>query len=95
MKVIWAGSFESKQGKEKITLDVPEGSEDELYALKKSVRNGKEIMLIELSTDIPAYEFDQIIPICRMIEDSRNQEYRRGLREAAEAMEETLLKEGG
>lgn len=54
----------------------------------------KEIEFGMQSKEIPAYEFDQILPICRMIEESRQKEYKRGLSEAAEAMEQTLLKGG-
>ena len=46
MIVHWGGSFESKEGKEKITLYVPEGSDEELYLIKKAVKNGTPLRLI-------------------------------------------------
>ena len=102
MKVIWKGSIELESGVNKITLVVPEGADDELHLIKKAVKRGEEIALVVMAqVDIPAWEFDQIIPICRMIEESRQKMYEKGISDAmnaqsdvSEAMEKTL-EEGG
>ena len=103
MKVIWKGSIELESGVNKITLVVPEGADDELHLIKKAVKRGEEIALVVMTQakDIPAWEFDQIITICRMIEESRQKMYEKGISDAmnaqsdvSEAMEKTKP-EGG
>jgi hypothetical protein len=46
MKVIWKGSIELVTGIEKITLEAPEGTEDELHMLRMAAKKGKQIVLV-------------------------------------------------
>jgi hypothetical protein len=45
MKVIWKGSIELVTGIEKITLEAPAGTEDDLHSLKKAAKRGEELEL--------------------------------------------------
>jgi len=45
MKVLWKGSIQLESGKEKITLEVPDGFEEEMYLIKRAAKEGKELSL--------------------------------------------------
>ena len=90
MKVIWKGSIELQSGIEKITLEAPSGTEDELYEIRKAVKKGKEIELRIRDTEIPAYRFDNLVPVMSMIQDQIDKAYERGKSDCKEEEKENL-----
>jgi hypothetical protein len=95
MQVNWKGSFQSEKGKEKITLGVPEGLDDELHIIKKAVQAGKKLSLVVEDENTPKFYNSVVDYIAEIVDNeikkSKEEGYKQGLREAAEEMEKTLI----
>ena len=85
MKVIWRGSQELQDGTEKITLGIPVGAEDELYAIKKAVKRGETICLVTVAADIvEKHQEEGIDDLIEIIRDYGLRRFEEGRRIANE-----------